>query len=192
MICHQSTTDASLACCSVLSLSSFETMEEGHPSGSVSWTPDFGWGHDLPVWEFEPRIRLRAWSLLLILRLPLSRSLPCSHSVSPSLSKINKHLKHSLKQKKIWKKSGYLRHHCPMSPFFLVVGTGINFKWSVYWDTCREQTKADDPGGCWKAGRRPEGSKCVERFALRWKAQKSAFDKTLFISCPTASGRENP
>ena len=71
-------------------------MKSGHLGDSVGWAPDFSSGHDLMVCGFEPRIRLcadcflRAWSLLQILCLLLSLSLPYSCFVSLCFSKINK------------------------------------------------------------------------------------------------------
>ena len=41
----------------------FRKANEGHLGGSVGSVSDFGSGHDLTVWEFEPHIRLCADSL---------------------------------------------------------------------------------------------------------------------------------
>ena len=67
-------------------------------AGSGCGASDCSPGHDLAVCGFEPRVglcadwRLRAWSLLPILCLPLSLPLPV-HALSLSVSKINKNVK---------------------------------------------------------------------------------------------------
>ena len=63
----------------------------GRLGGSVSQVSDFGSGHDLMVWEFEPRIGLSAVSTGAA-SFPL---FPTSLCPSPALSllNINKHLK---------------------------------------------------------------------------------------------------
>ena len=65
----------------------------GRLGGSVSSASDFSSGHDLEVRESEPHSEL---STLSMGRDPLPLRvlcLPLSHCLSPSLSKINKHVK---------------------------------------------------------------------------------------------------
>ena len=77
-------------------------IKSGYLGGSVGSASDFGSGLDLVVRVFEPHVGFCAdslepgacfgvcLSLSLSLSLSLCPSLPCSHTVSLSLSKINK------------------------------------------------------------------------------------------------------
>ena len=46
--------------CGAVSSANLEHSLGGHLGGSVSYTSNFGWGHDLPVCEFKPRVGLCA------------------------------------------------------------------------------------------------------------------------------------
>ena len=72
----------------------------GHLGDLVGKAADLSSGHDLVVREFKPSSvlcaeswELRAWSLLSILCLPLSLSLPHSRSVSQKLINVKHFLK---------------------------------------------------------------------------------------------------
>ena len=66
----------------------------GHLGGSVAYASHFGSGHDLAVWEFEPRVGLAAVS-----------TEPASGPLSPSLSAPPPlELSLSLKNKQTFKK----------------------------------------------------------------------------------------
>ena len=72
-----------------------EICRHGEPGwlSQLSFRLQLGsWSHGSWVWALHQAMcwQLRAWSLLLILWLPLSLPLPCSRSVSLCLSKINK------------------------------------------------------------------------------------------------------
>ena len=101
---------------------SFKNFSCGCLGGSVSWTSNFGSGHDLTVCESETCIRLTAVSMELSTD-PLSSSLFAPPLLIFSLSKINKTLK---------KKNTFLvilRHHTGKT----TLGTSGWLSWWSLW-----------------------------------------------------------